>query len=619
MVAGTVHDNDSVGNPIFFGNATASGTETGNVVIVMSNEDGTSNDALGSSVQADLAGGDVTLGFTSASPHGPSHSYAINTAHTFNLLSSGDLVIAGSVQNAGTGAINLVAGWDGHTLAPASFSNAGVFGNNSGAVVIGGAHAASNVAIGSAGGTTSVYAASLSLSATNGYAQLGVNGNGTGAIDVTISGDVTIAGGSAAGQFAQIGNGGLNTSGNNGGDIDLTAGGDLTLSGGAGTNSYAQIGHGGALSNSNSAGYSNVAPITITAANVMLNAGSGDATYVQIGNGGFKSGTGLTGSTGTNGGDIMITSANAVTLQANGADAYAQIGNGGDQSNLNPAAAAGGVDSGDIVVHAPGGAAGAVMLTAGSGANAYAQIGNGGYSANAGANATAANFTMLGSISVTDLSLTGGNTSGNSYAQIGNGDAALASYGDASGDIVIAANGTITYNNGSAPHSPAVIGNFTGQGSTSGTVTGASPPPPTIIGNPGIVGVIVTLVSNPISNPANNPNNTLLNGPVTLIETEVVPSGAENAAGSAGAGLTVTTEGPIASLSGEAEDSPNASDSGTVVIADSLNGADKPSTSKSLMGGYLTQVTPVAAGQTIHGIPPADQDFSSWGNEALWR
>jgi len=127
------------------------------------------------------------------------------------------------------------------------------------------------------------------------------------------------------------------------------------------------------------------------------------------------------------------------------------------------------------------------------------------------------------------------------------------------------------------------------------------------------------LVSNPISNPANNPNNTLLNGPVTLIETEVVPSGAETAAGAAGAGLTVTTEGPIASLSGEAEDSPNASDSGTVVIADSLNGADKPSTSKSLMGGYLTQVTPTAAGQTVHGVPPAGQDFSSWGNEALWR
>jgi hypothetical protein len=523
------------------------------------------------------------------------------------------------VQNSGTGAINLVAGWDGHTLAPASFGNTGVFGNNSGAVLIGGAHATSNVAIGSAGGTTSVYAASLALSATNGYAQLGFNGSGTGAIFVAVSGGVTITGGASAGEFAQIGNGGLNTSGNNGGDIGITAGGDLTLAGGAGTDTYAQVGHGGAQSNSNSAGYSNVAPITIAAANVLLNAGSGTASYVQIGNGGFKSGAGLTSGTATNGGDIMITSAHAVTLLANGADAYAQIGNGGDQSNLNPAAAASGVDSGNIVVQAPSGAAGAVMLTAGTGSDAYAQIGNGGYAANSGVNATAANFSMLGSVSVTDLSLAGGNTNGNSYAQIGNGDAALASAGNVSGDLVIAANGTITYTNGSAPHSPAVIGNFTGQGTSAGTVTGASPPPATIVGGPGVVGVIATLLSNPLNNPANNPNNSLLNGPITLVETEVVPLAAENAAGAAGVGLTVATQGPIASLSGESEDAPNASDSATVVIADSLNGADKPSTSKSLIGGYLTQVTPVAAAQTIHGIPPADQDFSSWGNEALWR
>ena len=138
QVGGIVHDNDSVGNPIFFGNATASGSETGNLVMVMSSEDGTSNDALGNSVQTDLAGGDVTLGFTSANPIGPGHNYAVDTPHTLNLLSAGDLVIAGSVQNSGTGAINLVAGWDGHTLAPASFGTAGVFGNNSGAVLIGG-------------------------------------------------------------------------------------------------------------------------------------------------------------------------------------------------------------------------------------------------------------------------------------------------------------------------------------------------------------------------------------------------------------------------------------------------------------------------------------------------
>jgi hypothetical protein len=36
----------------------------------------------------------------------------------------------------------------------------------------------------------------------------------------------------------------------------------------------------------------------------------------------------------------------------------------------------------------------------------------------------------------------------------------------------------------------------------------------------------------------------------------------------------------------------------------------------SLIPGVLTQIL---VSETAHGIPPADQDFSSWGNEALWR
>ena len=101
-----------------------------------------------------------------------------------------------------------------------------------------------------------------------------------------------------------------------------------------------------------------------------------------------------------------------------------------------------------------------------------------------------------------------------------------------------------------------MIGNFTGQGTSTGTVTGAAPPPATIVSSPGVVGVIATLLSNPTTNPANNPNNSLLNGPITLVETEVVALVAENAAGAAGVGLTVATQGPIASLSGESEETP---------------------------------------------------------------
>lgn len=43
------------------------------------------------------------------------------------------------------------------------------------------------------------------------------------------------------------------------------------------------------------------------------------------------------------------------------------------------------------------------------------------------------------------------------------------------------------------------------------------------------------------------------------------------------------------------------------------------SISRTLSGGYLTQVIPAHAGHTVHGIPPGDQNFSSWGDEALWQ
>ena len=241
-------------------------------------------------------------------------------------------------------------------------------------------------------------------------------------------------------------------------------------------------------SNTGANGYSNVAPITVTAANVLLNAGAGTAAYVQIGNGGYKSGLNLAGGTATNGGNITVTSGHAVSLTGNGADAYVQIGNGGSQSNLNAAASAGGSDSGDIVVHAPErrgrlGDAGRRRRR-----QRLRQIGNGGYGANSGPTTTVANWTVTGNVTVTDLSLTGGNAGANAYALIGNGDASHHSVGNISGDIVIDANGQITYTDGTAPHSRGTIGNFTGQGTVTGTITGAQPPSdvttdPVVIGN----------------------------------------------------------------------------------------------------------------------------------------
>ncbi|MGH6996420.1 MAG: hypothetical protein ACREES_12025, partial [Stellaceae bacterium] len=51
-----------------------------------------------------------------------------NSAHALNLLAGGDIYVAANVQNAGTGAINVIAGWDGTTTDPAHFTDSGVFG-----------------------------------------------------------------------------------------------------------------------------------------------------------------------------------------------------------------------------------------------------------------------------------------------------------------------------------------------------------------------------------------------------------------------------------------------------------------------------------------------------------
>jgi filamentous hemagglutinin family protein len=593
------------GAQAWLGNVAHAGTETGNLVFVAANAIGT----FGSYVTSALVGGDVTIGFTGTTDQGLAGTIAYNSSHTFNLLNAGNIVVVGTLQNAGSGAINLVAGWDGHTLTASSFGTAGVYGNNGKGLTIGGSGAAGNASVGSFGGKTSVYGASLTLAAVHGYAQLGFNGHGTGAILVQTTGAVTLTGGGGANQFAQIGNGGRGTSGSNSGDIQITAGGDLTLTAGAGAEAYAQIGHGGAESNTGvSGGYSNTGAISVTAANVFLNAGGGAGAYSQIGNGGYKSGLNIAGGTANNGGDITITSGHAVTLTGNGADAYAQIGNGGSQSNQNAAAAAGGSDSGNIVVHAPNGAAGSVTLTAGAGASAYAQIGNGGYAVNSGPNATVASWTITGDVSVTDLVLTGGNTGPNAYAQIGNGDASHNSTGNVSGNITIDANGQITYSDGTAPHSPATIGNFTGQGTVTGTLTGAQPPSD-VTTDPAVIGNIAV-------NTADNGSPTT-NVPVitTVVITDTEEGGRPTVTAVA---LETSPPGPLALLdkSGADSSSPNTSDTATIVIADSLDGSKKGSGSQFFMGGMLKQTIP---GSAVHGVPPADQDFSSWGNEALWQ
>jgi hypothetical protein len=74
---------------------------------------------------------------------------------------------------------------------------------------------------------------------------------------------------------------------------------------------------------------------------------------------------------------------------------------------------------------------------------------------------------------------------------------------------------------------------------------------------------------------------------------------------------------PLADLAGENVEGHTASDTLTLSVANSL-AKSKPPVSRILLGGALREF-PTTAGRSPHGVPSADQEFSSWGNEALWQ
>ncbi len=516
------------------------------------------------------------------------------------VLSKGTIDVTGGVQLS-SGALALVAGWDGQTTAAASFGNAGVYGNNAGGIVIGGNGATGGVAVGSNSGTTTVEGATVQLAAVNGYAMIGTHGAGSGAIAVNATGNITLSAGAGANDFAQIGNGGQGISGNDSGNITVATPGNVALNGGTGTEAYAQIGHGGAETNKASSGYSNTGTISVNAANATLAAGAGSGAYTQIGLGGFEAGEQLAGGTATNSGDVTVIVTHDVALNGNGNDAYAQVGNGGDKSNMGAAASAHGTNTGTITVTAPNGPTGSVTLTAGSGTDAYAEIGNGGFASNGLGQAVPANFTDSGNVSVTDLTLTGGDGGSFSYAQIGNGDASGHNVGDVSGNIAIDANGNIVFVPGTAPGSGSSIGNDTGSGTISGLVSGYIPPQ-----NAALTGTVVST--------NNSTKNNIDASSLYQPQTDTTP--ADTTVYSASF-LTTSDKGDnvIAGDSGSDEQTP--SDSLTVTVANSLT-KSKGSNHQIVIIGLLTQVQ-TTTGKTPHGVPPADQEYSSWGNEALWQ
>jgi filamentous hemagglutinin family protein len=437
--------------------------------------------ALGSSDFAVTSAGGILV----------SDQVTYSSPNQLNLLAQGDITFNASVQNAGGGALNVFAGWDGSTglsgnsFAPGTAIGANAFGiGGLGNVAIGDGTQFGGIAVGSAGGTTTVAAANLTLrgsdqNVTNSFAQLGFHGGGsTGDIAVNLTGSLTLTGGApsdASNNFAMIGHGG-GTNGSNSGNITITAAGDVMLFGGAAAfEDYAQIGHGGADSNNSvqAGSISQTGTISVTAANVTLTGGAGDTSYAQIGHGGYDVDFGATvgGGSGsvTLSGDIDVLAANILSMTSpnSGSIAYTQIGHGGLAAN-------GGISgnstvSGNITVSAA-----SLTMTGGNAGNlvpGYAQIGHGGFQFAADASG---NSSISGTIQVTigagGASLSGGGAAApaSDYAQIGHGDALTSANADASGDIILHVAGTTTLNN--TLDSVAFIGNMSGTNVNSGNV-----------------------------------------------------------------------------------------------------------------------------------------------------
>ena len=179
-----------------------------------------------------------------------------------SLLAEGNISVTpgGSIQNFGSGNVNLVAGSNGSAGLNAggtSFNAATLlgiansYGQNGGSVAIGNGAQAGGIAVGSAGGTTTIAANNLTLtggSGTNGsFAQVGFAGNATGDINVRLTGNLALDAGTGdgGGTFAQIGHGAadLNTSGPVSGNIDIQVAGTTTFNPTATTFGSALIGN----------------------------------------------------------------------------------------------------------------------------------------------------------------------------------------------------------------------------------------------------------------------------------------------------------------------------------------------------------------------------------------
>ncbi len=496
----TLVDESTIG---FMGHLGTSGVATGSrlaLITGMLDTSATLRKTTGM-IQNMIAGGGVEIGVTGGNLLIDGSGVFAGSSNEIDLFAKGDVTFVSSVQNAGTGGISVVGGWDGSTglirsidrsvIVPVSalsldadsvFADANAYGDAGGVTVGTGAQTRAAV-VGSANGSTRVAGQFVEVSGSSttagAAAQIGFNeevhrlGGGvngvasTGAITVfTKEGGLALQAGSVADAAAQIGHGGTNgTSSNFRGDIIIDLGkgsqtADLSLRGGQGADSYAQIGHGGRRVAGAKSG-----ELSVVANAIEIIGGSGNFGSAGIGHGGGE------GSGAIEGAINVIALADVSLLADSGDFATAGIGHGG-------AFYAGSIDSagtslqvgGDLELRAGSGVlaiaqvghggprfsgdiagnglvvdvANDIEVTGGTGNFSYAQIGSGGY---------AGSSSISGDIEVSagnDITLWSVNGSGASYVKIGHGDdlapaiASLASTGSWSGDVTVGAGRNLT-------------------------------------------------------------------------------------------------------------------------------------------------------------------------------
>ncbi|MEX2580466.1 MAG: hypothetical protein WD342_15515, partial [Verrucomicrobiales bacterium] len=445
----------------------------------------------------------------------------VDSPDDFYFVTGGSVTFLNSYQNAGSGNVTIVAGWNGEAVFPPAsveyeeispgifnyckptirdggavidFTNADTFGGDPGGdgirgtITLGSADQDAPVMVGSRRGTNVAagYGMTLYGGDTSGaFTQFGFHSDGSGG---TTNGDINLylkGGGltlesGAAGAFTQIGHGGAGSVGggaiNGAVRISFSDGepGDIHLLGGSGSGAYAQIGHGGA-GLAGSAWSGNVSILGVDG--VFLSGGGALDTYAQIGHGGRVASGDLSGS-------ILLDASGDLTLSGGGGTrSYALIGMGGNEHDgnrdggvaLDVGGSVGlgggqGANSYAQIGHGSGngsgGSAGDIAVTAvgsvtgaaGTGSGSQVQIGHGG--ANAGGTSPTGHS---GEIDVTaqtgDVVFLGGTSAANNYAQVGHGG--YLTGGDHSGGItVLAKEGSIQFSwaaNSTAPSNRSYV------------------------------------------------------------------------------------------------------------------------------------------------------------------